>query len=80
MKSIGASLLLLLFLCNPYRGRYIFAVSSGGGTRFARGLPVIEIIPRGITHIAQRIRLFIDGADCYAIPTFFIKHFSDALT
>ena len=31
---------------NPYRGRYTYAPQSGGGTRFARLPPVIEIIPR----------------------------------
>ena len=31
---------------NPYRGRYTYAPQSGGGTRYARLPPVIEIIPR----------------------------------
>ncbi|MBR5787200.1 MAG: hypothetical protein IKY35_00735, partial [Muribaculaceae bacterium] len=30
---------------NPYRGRYTYAPQSGGGTRYARLPPVIEIIP-----------------------------------
>ena len=35
---------------NPYRGRDTYAPQSGGGTRYARLPPVIELIPRwGIT-------------------------------
>ena len=30
---------------NPYRGRDTYAFQSGGGTRYARLPPVIEIIP-----------------------------------
>ena len=33
-------------VCNPIRGRYIYIYHAGGGTRFARLPPVIEIIPR----------------------------------
>ena len=33
-------------VCNPGRGRYIYIYHAGGGTRFARLPPVIEIIPR----------------------------------
>ena len=34
-------------VCNPIRGRvYMCVAGSGGGTRFARLPPVIEIIPR----------------------------------
>ena len=38
-------------MCNPYRGRVCMGVAySGGGTRFARLPPVIEIIPRSGYH------------------------------
>ena len=81
MKSIGASLLLLLFLRNPYRGRCIFTVCLGGGTYLTARLPPInEVIPPDISRIARRVRLFIDGAYCHAIPAFFVKHFAYALT
>lgn len=70
MKSIGASLLLLLFLRNPYRGRCIFTVCLGGGTYLTARLPPInEVIPReyhalrnvsdysSTVHIATRFQL-----------------------
>ena len=70
MKSIGASLLLLLFLRNPYRGRCIFTVCLGGDTHFMARLPPInEVIPReyhalrdvsdysSTVHIATRFQL-----------------------
>ena len=38
-------------MCNPYRGRVYMGVAySGGGTRYARLPPVIEIIPRSGYH------------------------------
>ena len=45
-----------LSVYNPYRGRvYMCVVGSGGGTRYARLPPVIEIIPRlgYLTHYAR---------------------------
>ena len=45
-------------VCNPYRGRvYMRVAGSGGGTRFARLPPVIEIIPLiGVSRYATRLK------------------------
>ena len=45
-------------VCNPGRGRYIYIYHAGGGTRFARLPPVIEIIPRSGYH--SHLSLYAD--------------------
>ena len=54
-------------MCNPYRGRVCMGVAySGGGTRFARLPPVIEIIPRS-GYITLRADAMSVGASCRGI-------------
>ena len=55
---------------NPYRGRYTYALQSGGGTRYARLPPVIEIIPRwGIAlHLSPHSDTLPRGASLLPLP------------